>query len=113
LPTPTVHPGSSRVELEATAVKIDGGPKVFSVSVATDTPLDRHDLAIDSFGDSVRVAVSGVAHHVGQSVLDGPGDILQRHETGANHSLVPGLDVRDRSGFVGARQGSRSISLLA
>lgn len=65
-----VHPGLLGLENKATAVEIDRCFEVFSVAVAANTTLDRHDLAVDSFGYSIRNPVSTVADHVGKTLLD-------------------------------------------
>jgi hypothetical protein len=60
-----VHPGLVWVELESATVEVDGCLEVFPVAIATHASLDRHDLAVDAFGDSVRDSVSAVADNVG------------------------------------------------
>ena len=59
-----VHPGLLWVEIESSAVEIDGCFEVIGVSVATDSSFDGHDFAVDAFGDGVCDSVSAIAHHV-------------------------------------------------
>ena len=91
-----VHPGLSWVEIESTAVEVDGRLEVFAISVAADSALDRHDLAVYSFGHGVGDSVSAVADHVGQSLLDRPCHLLQRSQFRVDHSAIPVLEKDSR-----------------
>jgi hypothetical protein len=50
-----VHPGLSWVEVQAAAVKIDGGFEIFHVSKATHTTFDRRDLAVHALRNRIEV----------------------------------------------------------
>jgi|GEM_PF-1582689 len=60
-----VHLGLVWVEIESTAVEIDGGLEVLSVSVAADATFDRHDLAVHALGHRVCDSVGTVADDIG------------------------------------------------
>ena len=60
-----VHLGLSWVEIESTAVKVDRCFEVLAVSVAADTSLDRHDLAVEAFSNGIGDPMCAVADDVG------------------------------------------------
>ena len=60
-----VHLGLSWVEIESTAVKVDRCFEVLTVSVAADTSLDRHDLAVEAFSNGIGDPMCAVADDVG------------------------------------------------
>ena len=61
----SVHLGLSWVEIESTAVKVDRCFEVLTVSVAADTSLDRHDLAVEAFSNGIGDPMCAVADDVG------------------------------------------------
>ena len=61
----TVHLGLSWVEIKSTAVKVDRCFEVLAVSVAADTSLDRHDLAVEAFSNGIGDPMCAVADDVG------------------------------------------------
>jgi hypothetical protein len=68
------------VKVESAAVEVDGGFEVFPVPIPTDSPLDGHDLAVDSLSHGVLDSVIAVTHDVYQPLLDGVRDSDQRLE---------------------------------
>ena len=84
-----VHPGLVRVQIKSAEIEVDRGLEVFSVARPSDASFDCHVLAVDSLSDGVGNPAGAVAANVGQPLLDRPGDLLQRLETGVNYSLVP------------------------
>jgi hypothetical protein len=65
-----VHPGLSWVEVQAAAVKIDGGFEIFHGSKATHTTFDRHDLAVYALRNRIGNAVRAVADDICQTAFD-------------------------------------------
>jgi hypothetical protein len=63
-----LHLGLLWVETESTAVELDGCFEVLAIVIASNSPFDRHDLAIDSLSHRIRDTEVAVADHIGQSL---------------------------------------------
>ena len=71
-PTPPgflVHPALPWVEIQSTAAEEDRFLEVLAVAISSSAALDRHDLAVDAFGDSVGYPMRAVRDDVVQSLL--------------------------------------------
>jgi len=77
------------VEIEFTAVEVDGCFEVLAIAIASNSPFDRHDLAMDSLGHCIGDAVDAVADHIGQAIPDCRGLLLHWSQLGVDHSTVP------------------------
>ncbi len=77
------------VGVESTAVEVDGLFKVPAIAIASNSPFDRHDLALDSLGHCIGDTVDAVADHIGQVLPDCRGYLLHRSQLGVDHATVP------------------------
>ncbi len=77
------------MEIESTAIEVDGCFEVLAFAIASSSPFDRHDFAIDSLGHRIGDTVDAVADHIGQAFPDCRGHLLQRCQLGVDHSTVP------------------------
>ncbi len=84
-----VHLGLLWVEIESTAVEVDGCFEVLAIAISSNSPFDRHDLAIDSLSHYIGDTVDAVADHIGQTLPDCLGHLLHRCQLGVDHSTVP------------------------
>jgi hypothetical protein len=48
-----VHLGLLWVEIKSTAVEVDGCFEVLAIAISSNSPFDRHDLAMDSLGHCI------------------------------------------------------------
>ncbi len=88
-----MHPALAWVQVQPTAVKEDSSFEVLDVSVTTNPSLDRHDLAIHSFGNFIRDFVCAKTDYVLESLFDRPSKSLHRLEVRTDHSFVPIIEV--------------------
>ena len=77
------------VEVASTAVEVDGLFKVLAIAIASNSPVDRHDLAIDSLGHCIGDTVDAVADHIGQVVPDCRAHLLHRSQLCVDHATIP------------------------
>ena len=93
------HPELAWVEIQPSAVKIDGRREVRRVTEAAGLSLDAHDLdlAVQAFGDAVRDRVRDEAEDAVEVTLERGGHFLDRLEARTNGPPVPLFEeARDR-----------------
>jgi len=95
-----VHPGSVWVEVESATVEVDGGLEVLPVPIPADSPLDGHDLTVDTLGDGVRDSMSAVTDDIRKPLFDGVRDGDQRREIRFDDPLIPMVEETNRSALV-------------
>src|SRR5581483_11681180 len=71
-----VLPASAWVEVEASAVEVDGRREVLRVTKAASFPLDAHDFAVQAFGDAVGDGVPNKAKHAREMGFQHPRHLL-------------------------------------
>jgi hypothetical protein len=57
------------VEIESTAVEVDGCFEVLAVATASKSLFDRHDLAVEALGFCIRHTVEAVSDRIGQGCI--------------------------------------------
>ena len=80
-----------RVELEPTAVEVDGGFEVLLVPKAVRAFLDRLDLGVKPLTDGIGDGMGEVSQHIGQVALDQAGHLDHRGELRMRGPEVPAL----------------------
>jgi hypothetical protein len=85
----SVHLGFLWLQIKPNAGEVDNCFEVLAISIASNSPFNLHDLAIDSSGHCNRVTVDAVDEHIGQTLPDCRGRLLHRGKLGVDHSTVP------------------------
>jgi len=74
---------------ESTAVEVDCCFEVLAIAIASNSPFDRHDLALDSLGRFIGGTVDAVADKIDRAFPDDRGHLPPRGWLDVNHSTVP------------------------
>lgn len=87
------------MKIESATVEQDGFIEVVDVSKTACSSLDRHDLVVDPFGDSIRDPMRTEGDDVIDSFFQTSGYLLHRCHLGTNHSLIPIIEKVPCLGF--------------